>query len=189
MIDPAQAAALGFPKLKYACVERERRWLCRGVPDDRVIAAHAITDLYLHGARLRLREAIPLDGGAPIRRPTKKADLTPDRRLITSIYLSEAEFALFATLPGDVLQKTRHWLEGGEGLTVDRFEGALAGLFLAEAEFPSDEAMAAFPSPDFAVREVTRDLRYAGGSLARHGSPVDDAPDLDQPPFSLAAGR
>lgn len=61
-IDPAIAAALGFPKVKYAWVERERRWLCRDVPLDRVIEAEAITDLYVTGTRLRLREAIPLDG-------------------------------------------------------------------------------------------------------------------------------
>ena len=35
-IDRQTATALGFPKLKYAFVERERRWLCREVPRDRV---------------------------------------------------------------------------------------------------------------------------------------------------------
>jgi hypothetical protein len=36
-IDVRVAVALGFPKLKYFAVERERRWLCREVPRDRVI--------------------------------------------------------------------------------------------------------------------------------------------------------
>jgi hypothetical protein len=60
-IEPV-TAALGFPKLKYAFVERERRWVCREAPMARVVRAEAITDLYVSGTRLRLREARPLDG-------------------------------------------------------------------------------------------------------------------------------
>ena len=164
-----QAAALGFPKLKYANIERERRWLCGALPDQPVLSAQAITDLYVTGARLRLREARPLDGGPVIRRLTKKADLAPNRRLITSIYLSEAEFALLSDLPGIRLRKTRHQLAGG--LTIDVFEGPLVGLVTAEQEFDTDEAMAAFPHPAFAIREVTDDPRYSGGMLATYGLP------------------
>ena len=54
---------------------------------------------------------------------------------------------------------------------MDRFEGALAGLFLAEADFADDAAMAAFPHPAFAVREVTEDPRNTGGELVRAGVP------------------
>lgn len=46
-IDQQTAAALGFPKLKYAWVERERRWLCREIPMSRVVRAEAIVDLYV----------------------------------------------------------------------------------------------------------------------------------------------
>ena len=38
-IHQATAAALGWPKSKYAWVEHERRWHCRLVPLDRVIRA------------------------------------------------------------------------------------------------------------------------------------------------------
>jgi hypothetical protein len=58
-IDPDLARTLGFPKLKYAYVERERRWLCARLPDVDVVSADAITDLYIDGSRLRLREARP----------------------------------------------------------------------------------------------------------------------------------
>jgi len=174
-VDPATAAALGFPKLKYAWVERERRWLCGEIPMDRVVRAEAITDLYVTGTQLRLREARPLSGGPPMRRLGRKADVDAATRLITSIYLSEAEFALLADLPGAILRKTRHHLAPVEGvaLSVDRFEGPLAGLILAEAEFESAEALRAFPQPDFALREVTDDPRYGGGALARDGLPKD----------------
>jgi CYTH domain-containing protein len=173
-IDPATAAALGFPKTKYAWVERERRWLCRDIPLDRVVEAEAITDLYVTGTRLRLREAIPRGGGPAMRRLTRKADVDARTRLLTSIYLSEAEFALLADLPGQRIHKLRHRLAaaGGIILSVDRFQGSLEGLILAEAEFESAETLAAFPMPDFAVREVTDDLRYSGGMLVAQGLPA-----------------
>lgn len=169
----ADTAALGFLKPeKYAAVERERRWLCAGLPDLPVLRAEAIRDLYVDGSRLRLREARPIGGGEPILRLSKKADLAPDRRLITTLYLAPEEYALFEGLPGRVLEKTRHYYAAGDAtLSVDRFEGALAGLFLAEAEFADDAAMAAYPAPAFAVREVTDDPRYTGGELVRVGVP------------------
>jgi hypothetical protein len=174
-IDPQTAAALGFPKFKYAWVERERRWLCREIPLARVAQTEAIIDLYVEGTRLRLREAIPLDGGEPMRRLTRKADVDPATRLLTSIYLSPEEFGLLAGLPGRRLRKTRHRLAPRDGVvvSVDRFEGPLEGLVLAEAEFETAESLAAFPHPDFAIREVTNDPRYAGGVLVRHGLPKD----------------
>jgi CYTH domain-containing protein len=109
-----------------------------------------------------------------MRRLAKKADVDAHTRLITSIYLTEAEFALFAHLPGETIQKTRHYVEpiGGVEVSVDRFEGRLEGLIMAEAEFDSEAAMHAFPDPDFAIREVTADPRYGGGQLAVQGLPA-----------------
>ena len=168
-------AALGFLKPeKYAAVERERRWLCAGLPDLPVLRAEAIEDLYVDGSRLRLRRATPVGGGEAIRRLSKKADLAPDRRLITTLYLSPEEYGLFENLPGRPMRKTRHYYAAGHvALSVDRFEGPLAGLFLAEAEFADDAAMASFPHPAFALREVTDDPRYTGGELVRAGVPAE----------------
>ncbi len=168
-------AALGFLKPeKYAAVERERRWLCMALPDLPVLRAEAIEDLYVEGSRLRLRRATPVGDGEPILRLSKKADLAPDRRLITTLYLSPAEYALFEGLPGRPMLKTRHYYAAdGATLSVDRFDGPLAGLFLAEAEFADDAAMAAYPDPAFALREVTGDPRYTGGELVRAGVPAE----------------
>jgi len=44
-IDKQIAAALCFPKPQYTSVERERRWICREVPLERVTHTEAITDL------------------------------------------------------------------------------------------------------------------------------------------------
>jgi len=175
-IDQKIAETLGFPKPQYVAVERERRWLCRQVPHDNVIQTEEITDLYVTGARLRLREARPIDGSAPMLRLSRKADVDIHTRLITSIYLSEAEFAILAsTLPGIRIVKRRYRLKPLPGvmMLVDEFQDELDGLILTEAEFETDELLTAFEKPDFALREVTGDLHFTGGHLVKHGLPKD----------------
>lgn len=174
-VDPALARDLGFPKLKYAQVERERRWLCRALPTDRIVRRDMIIDLYVDGGGLRLREVRPLDGGPVTYKLGRKGDVDLYTRLTTSIYLGEAEFGLLSGLPGKRLRKVRHHLApvGGFAYGVDVFEGELAGLILAETEFATAEALATCRGPDFAVREVTQDLRYTGGWLAARGLPPD----------------
>lgn len=172
-VDPAIAAALGWPKSKYAWVERERRWLCRSLPADLIVSSETFTDLYVEGSQLRLRQAIPVDGGPAMLRLGRKADVSPSVRLLTSIYLSPGEFQLLSRLPGRMLRKTRHALGrlGGADVFVDVFEGDLVGLIMAEAEFETSEAMAAYAMPEFAFQEVTEDIRYTGGRLAIDGLP------------------
>ena len=175
-IDPQTAKALGFPKPAYTVVERERRWLCRNVPRERALRTEAITDLYVSGTRLRLREARPIGGDPPMLRLSRKADVDPHTRLITSIYLPEEEFAVLAgALPGLRIHKLRYRLRSPPGvvLSVDAFQGDLAGLIMVEAEFDAAEVMASFAMPDFAFREVTTDPRFTGGSLARDSRPKD----------------
>lgn len=173
-IDPALARSLGFPKPAYTVVERERRWLCRAVPRELIVRTETIVDLYVTGARLRLREARPHNGDPAMLRLSRKADVDPRTRLITSMYLPEHEFALLAaTLPGRRIRKIRHRLKTPPGvvLSADEFQGALNGLRMVEAEFDTPERMAAFAMPDFAIREVTDDPRFGGGQLAANGLP------------------
>lgn len=173
-IDQEIAERLGFPRPQYTAIERERRWLCGEVPRERVRRTEAITDLYVTGARLRLREARPIDGGKPMLRLTRKADVDIHTRLITSIYLPEEEFAVLATsLQGSRIKKLRHRLEPVEGVSmlVDEFQDELAGLVLAEVEFKTSELLKAFSGPDFAIREVTDDPRFTGGYLVKNGIP------------------
>ena len=180
-ITPEVAAQLGFARTKYIAIERERRWLCSDVPREQVLRTEAITDLYVTGARLRLREARPTDGGQARLRLTRKADVDAHTRLITSIYLPEDEFAvLAASLPGPRLRKLRHRLRpvAGAALVVDEFLDELAGLFLAEVEFETHEDLMAYPGPSFAVREVTDDARFTGARLATDGWPAGLAGSL-----------
>jgi CYTH domain-containing protein len=174
-IDETVASALGFPKQEYIAVEIERRWLCQSVPRHLIRQSEEITDLYVDGTRLRLREARPIEAGAPMLRLSRKADIDAYTRLITSIYLPEDEFAVLARLlPGARIKKLRHRLQSvpGAELLVDEFQDALAGLILAEAAFEGPEQMAAFEAPDFALREVTTEPRYTGGHLVKFGVPT-----------------
>ena len=176
-IDPALAASLGFRKATYTAVERERRWLCAAIPRDQVRQTLTVTDLYVSDTRLRLRDMRPSDGGEPLLRLSRKADVDARTRLITSIYLPEAEFAVLAlALQGKRLTKTRYRLHAPPGvvMSVDEFHGQLTGLILAEAEFQDDETLAAFAAPPFTVREVTEEPEYTGGWLAHNGHPTAD---------------
>src|SRR5262249_14062971 len=146
-IDPAIAEALHFPKSAFTVVEHERRWLCRDFPRDRVTRSERITDLYVTGSQLRLREARQLDGDIAGLRLTRKDSVDARPHLVTSIYLPEQEFAVLASaLPGTRLTKLRYTLQSPPGMviSVDQFQDELAGLMMVEVEFSTAEMMAAF---------------------------------------------
>jgi adenylate cyclase len=73
---------------------------------------------------------------------------------------------LLATLAGDVVAKTRHYVEvDGHEFEVDEFSGDNAGLVVAELEL--ERVDAPFPRPPWLGREVTAQLvRYYNLNLA-----------------------
>ena len=159
--------------LKYARIEREPRFLLAGLPAplDPARGFRRISDLYLTGTRLRLREVRAADGRVLERKLNQKL---PDpeghaaRRIITSVYLDAAEYALLEPLPGRRLVKRRHFLPvAGHVFSVDVFEGPLAGLVLASVELESDAELASLPAPSFAHCEVTALPLFTGGVLAQ----------------------
>ncbi|MGC0314600.1 hypothetical protein [Kitasatospora acidiphila] len=149
---------------KYARVERERRFLMAGEPDRRAVTAtRRVTDRYLTGTRLRLREMVHLETGEAVYKLTQKLPGDqPDWGLTTTCYLSPAEYRVFATLPGAVLAKTRYSVPP---MGIDVFDAPLAPLALAEAEFDSEAEARAFRPPAGAIAEVTADPRFTGGRL------------------------
>ena len=156
---------------KYARVERERRYLLRGLPPGlEPHAPHAqITDNYLMGTRLRLRKSrwVPANEWT-LKLTQKHTPRPPDfsRTLITSIYLNEYEYEVLSVFEGNELRKNRYPYEhAGRKFSVDVFLGALHGLVLAETEFDTDEELRDFPAPSFAAREVTNDELFTGGRL------------------------
>jgi CYTH domain-containing protein len=152
---------------KYARFELERRWLLERLPEG-ADAGSLILDRYIEGTRLRLRHAEPPH--EQFKLSQKEAPSPPDyaRTVITTMYLSRKEYEILAALPAKELRKRRHHFGR---YSIDVFEGRLAGLVLAETEFASEEEMRAHPIPEFAVQDVSDDVRYTGGSLAYGGQP------------------
>lgn len=152
---------------KYARIEWERRFLVKCFPCDAVVTrAVRIADHYLEGTSLRLRRQDDGTGKAAWKLTQKRPDGASGVRqgLITTIYLTEAEFSLLAQLPARTLIKMRHSIPP---FGVDVFEGELQGLMLAEAEFESAEEASDLKLPSFLGHEVTQDRRFTGGRLVR----------------------
>lgn len=120
----------------YARLERERRFLVDRSPRGDIVGSRHITDRYIDGTLLRLREQTDESGGT-IFKLTQKVPAVANgaqQGLITTIYLTEDEFRLLSQLPGKMLNKVRYSVPP---LGIDVFEGTLEGLRLAEAEFNS----------------------------------------------------
>ena len=150
--------------LKYAVVERERRYLLASLPDG-VTGTRDIADRYLIGTRLRLREVRGPDG-AVVRKLGHKVRLSdgPDAIACTSFYLDDAEWAVLAALPARTLHKLRHTVaRDGWVLAVDEHEDGALVAEIDDGDEPSDRV------PDWldVVRDVTRDEAWTGAGLAR----------------------
>ena len=164
---------------KYALVERERRFLVSQLPQVEPWATRSITDLYVEGTQIRLRKSDGVVDGRPetVRKLTQKV---PARTkvvghcgFITTMYLNQDEYEVFARLPGFWLNKQRFSFPP---IGVDVFDGGLAGLAIAEAEFLDDETMTRFVPPPFCGPEITERPALTGASLARMAAlPVTEA--------------
>jgi CYTH domain-containing protein len=157
---------------KYSCIELERRFLVRGLPEEIARASHSwdILDRYLPGTRLRLRRMESSDGLQIQRKLTQKYAETGAAAIettITNLYLTEDEYRTLEGLGGHEIRKRRYAFEhNGRRFSVDVFGGRLAGLILAEAEGDSTAALAALALPAFFAEEVTDDPFFTGGALA-----------------------
>jgi CYTH domain-containing protein len=156
---------------KYTRVERERRFLLRGLPPGLDLKdVHAqVTDNYITATRLRLRKSrwVPTNEWT-LKLTQKHTPAPPDfsRTLITSIYLSEYEYEILSVFEGNELRKNRYPYEHeGRLYSVDVFLGDLRGLILAETDFDDDAEMDAFPLPPFAAADVTREELFTGARL------------------------
>ncbi len=152
---------------KYARIERERRYLVERLPADAsVTRVRRIADRYLDLTTLRLRQQSEERCPAVFKLTQKIPARAPGAQqgFLTTMYLTEAEYAVLANLPAHTLSKTRYSVPP---FGIDVFEGALEGLVLAEAEFDSAAAADALAIPPFLSREVSDDDRFTGGRLAR----------------------
>lgn len=157
---------------KYARVEAERRFLLHVLPPD--LAPHhafvRIIDHYLQGTRLRLRRIETPEGEILVRKLGQKYQLpghASHQTLMTNLYLSPEEYDALTVLGGAVLTKRRIVFPYGRGSgSLDVFEGHLEGLILFEVEEQPGQDLTRLPVPAFAVREVTTDVFFSGGTLA-----------------------
>jgi len=165
------AADVTAKREKYARVERERRFVLRGLPPGLELThPHTqIFDNYVTATRLRLRKIRVPERREWVWKLTQK--FAPDagdlsRTLITNIYLSQYEYELLSVFEGNELRKNRYPYEHeGRRYSVDIFLGALHGLVLAEIEFETDEEMRDFQAPPFAALEVTNEEMFTGARL------------------------
>ena len=157
---------------KYAHVELERRWLVDVTRRPALEGAWVtvIEDRYITGTRLRLRQMIQPDTGETRWKLSKKYETEhPEARPVVTAYLTEAEHAVFAALPANVLHKRRYHLPvDGRVWSLDVMEGSLSGLEIVEIEAANPVELAELVPPVWATKEVTDDARYQCGSIARN---------------------
>ena len=97
-----------------------------------------------------------------------------ERRLEEEVEIPASSFeTLWPLTAGRRVEKRRFVLDrDGRRIELDVYAGALEGLVVAEIEFETEAASAAFEAPDWLGREVTGDARYANQRLAVEGPPT-----------------
>lgn len=148
--------------LKYAHVERERRYLLSELPDG-VVSTRQLVDRHIAGTRLRLREVIK--NGAVTRKLGQKIRLGdgPQEVACTNFYLDDNEWDVLEQLPARILRKTRHLVErDGIRVAVDVFADGTIIAEIDDGENPSDLV------PDWltVIKDVSDDEQWTGSRLA-----------------------
>jgi CYTH domain-containing protein len=150
-------------------MEVERKFLVAETPDLAGTDSDEIEQGYL---------AIGADGEVRLRRKGETLVLTAKRG--SGISRDEAEVELdresfdrlWPLTESRRLHKRRHVIPHGElTIELDVYEGDLAGLVVAEVEFPSEDDAGRFEPPEWIGNEVTGDERYLNETLATRGPP------------------
>lgn len=106
---------------------------------------------------------------------TVKTNITSDGMIRDEIenFITQEEYNnLMKKQEGNTIYKTRYqFLDGDYLLAVDIFSGELEGLAYLEIEFENQEESDNFQTPNWVIKDVTSDLNYKNGHLARYGIP------------------
>ena len=104
-----------------------------------------------------------------------KTNITSDGMIRDEIedFITQEEYNnLMKKQEGNTIYKTRYqFLDGDYLLAVDIFSGELEGLAYLEIEFENQEEADNFQTPNWVLKDVTSDLNYKNGHLARYGIP------------------
>ena len=106
---------------------------------------------------------------------TVKTNMTQDGMVRDEVNLdiNETQYNnLVIKKEGNTIDKTRYqFYSEGQLIAIDIFHGELDGLAYMEIEFPTLEESLAFDTPDWVIKDVTDDIDYKNGHLARFGIP------------------
>jgi CYTH domain-containing protein len=150
--------------LKYAVVERERRYVLARLPEG-VTSTKDILDRYVTGTRLRLRE-VREDDGTVTRKLGHKVRLSegPAEVASTNFYLNDDEWTLLTALPAQLLHKRRHIVRrDGLLVAIDELEDGTLIAEIDDRDQPSDFV----PEWLDVVDDVSSDEAWTGVGLAR----------------------
>ena len=104
-----------------------------------------------------------------------KTNITSDGMIRDEIedFITQEEYNnLMKKQEGNTIYKTRYqFLDGDYLLAVDIISGELKGLAYLEIEFENQEEADNFQTPNWVIKDVTSDLNYKNGHLARYGIP------------------
>ena len=89
--------------------------------------------------------------------------------------ITEEEYnILIKKKEGKTIYKTRYqFLYKNNLYAIDIFEGELEGLAYLEIEFVNKEEADEFVTPDWVIKELTNNIKYKNGFLARYGIPSE----------------
>ena len=106
---------------------------------------------------------------------TVKTNMTEDGLIRNELdeNITEEEYnVLIVKKEGKTIYKTRYqFLVEDNIYAIDIFGGELEGLAYLEIEFASKKEADDFVTPNWVIKEVTNDIRYKNGFLARYGMP------------------
>lgn len=89
--------------------------------------------------------------------------------VITNTYLNALESEVLSVFDANEIRKNRYYFDyEGRRFSVDMFLGDLFGLVLAEVSFATDEELDNYPTPPFALADVTNNKFFSGSVLCEH---------------------
>ncbi len=150
--------------LKYAVVERERRFLVARLPDG-VHGTKEISDRYVIGTRMRLREVREIDGTV-VRKLGHKVRVGkgPAEVACTNFYVNADEWTVLLTLPALTVHKKRHMIQrDGWIVAVDEHGDGTLVAEIDDGDRPSSDV----PGWLDVLEDVSEDERWTGAALAR----------------------
>ena len=106
---------------------------------------------------------------------TMKTNLTEDGLIRDEVNMDitkEQYDNLIKKKEGNTIHKTRYqFYDKGEIIAIDIFHGDLDGLAYMEIEFKTKEESDNYKDPKWVIKDVTDDINYKNGHLARFGIP------------------